>query len=128
MMDSILAMVTPDMQHAIASRLGEAPQAVQGGLSAATAATLGGLAGKAGDSGFLSQVMNLATGANSQNLLGSLASIATSGPSGGVAELVNKFLPMVFGSQQSQVASAIGQQAGLGATSALGLLKMAAPL
>jgi len=128
MMDSILAMVTPDMKQAIASRLGESPQAVQGGLGAATAATLGGLAAKAGDTGFLSQIMNLAGTANSQNVLGSLSSIASGGASGGVGDLVNKFLPMVFGSQQGQVASAISQQSGLGASSVSGLLKVAAPL
>ena len=128
MMDSILAMVTPEMKQAIASRLGEPAQAVQGGLGATTAATLGGLAAKAGDSGFLSQIMNLAGTANSQNIAGSLSSIASGGASGGVGDLVSKFLPMVFGSQQGQVASAIGQQSGLGAASVTGLLKMAAPL
>src|SRR3984957_16696206 len=95
MMDSILAMVTPEMKQAIASRLGEPAQAVQGGLGATTAATLGGLAAKAGDSGFLSQIMNLAGTANSQNIAGSLSSIASGGASGGVGDLVSKFLPMV---------------------------------
>jgi outer membrane protein OmpA-like peptidoglycan-associated protein len=128
MMDSILAMVTPDMKQAIASRLGESPQAVQGGLGAAAAATLGGLAAKAGDSGFLSQIMNLAGTANSQNVLGSLSSLASGGATGGIGDLVGKFLPMVFGSQQGQVASAIAQQSGLGASSVTNLLKMAAPL
>jgi OOP family OmpA-OmpF porin len=128
MMDSILAMVTPDMKQAIASRLGESTQAVQGGLGATTAATLGGLAAKAGDSGFLSQIMNLASTANSQNVLGSLSSLASGGTSGGIEDLVGKFLPMVFGSQQGQVASAIAQQSGLGAASVTGLLKLAAPL
>jgi OOP family OmpA-OmpF porin len=128
MMDSILAMVTPEMKQAIASRLGEPAQAVQGGLGATTAATLGGLAAKAGDTGFLSQIMNLAGMANSQNVAGSLSSIASGGATGGVGDLVSKFLPMVFGSQQGQVASAIGQQSGLGAASVTGLLKMAAPL
>jgi OOP family OmpA-OmpF porin len=128
MMDSIMAMVTPEMKQAIASRLGESPQAVQGGLGAATAATLGGLASKAGDTGFLSQIMNLASSANSQNVLGSLSSLASGGATGGVGDLVSKFLPMVFGSQQGQVASAISQQSGLGASSVTGLLKMAAPL
>jgi OmpA-OmpF porin, OOP family len=128
MLDSVLALVTPEMKQAIASRLGESPQAVQGGLGAATAATLGGLAAKAGDSGFLSQIMNLASTANSQNALGSLGSFASGGTTGGIGDLVNKFLPMVFGSQQGQVASAIGQQSGLGAASVTGLLKMAAPL
>jgi OOP family OmpA-OmpF porin len=128
MMDSILAMVTPEMKQAISSRLGESTQAVQGGLGTATAATLGGLAAKAGDSSFLTQIMNLATTANSQNLLGTLSSVASSGPSGGIGDLVNKFLPMLFGSQQSQIANAISQQGGISASSATGLLKMAAPL
>jgi OOP family OmpA-OmpF porin len=128
MMDSILAMVTPDMKQAIASRLGESTQAVQGGLGAATAATLGGLAAKAGDSGFLGQIMNLASTANSQNVLGNLSSLASGGASGGIGDLVGKFLPMVFGSQQGPVAGAIAQQSGLGASSVTSLLKMAAPL
>lgn len=128
MMDSILAMVTPDMKQAMASRLGESTQAVQGGLGAATAATLGGLAARAGDSGFLSQIMNLASTANSQNVLGNLSSLASGGATGGIGDLVGKFLPMVFGSQQGPVASAIAQQTGLGASSVTNLLKMAAPL
>jgi len=128
MLDSILALVTPDMKQAIASRLGESTQAVQAGLGTATAATLGGLAAKASDSGFLSELMNLASSANSQNVLGSLTSIAGGGVSGGVGDLVNKFLPLVFGSSQGQVTSAIQQQSGLSSASATGLLKMAAPL
>ncbi len=128
MMDSILAMVTPDMKQAIASRLGESTQAVQGGLGAATAATLAGLAARAGDSGFLGQIMNLASTANSQNVLGNLSSLASGGASGGIGDLVGKFLPMVFGSQQGPVAGAIAQQSGLGASSVTSLLKMAAPL
>jgi len=128
MLDSILALVTPDMKQAIASRLGESTQAVQAGLGTATAATLGGLAAKASDSGFLSELMNLASSANSQNVLGSLTSIAGGGVSGGVGDLVNKFLPLVFGSSQGQVTSAIQQQSGLSGASATGLLKMAAPL
>jgi OmpA-OmpF porin, OOP family len=128
MMDSILGMVTPDMRQAIASRLGESSQAVTGGLGAATAATLGGLASKAGDSGFLGQIMGLVSGGGGQNILSSLSSIASGGPSGATGDLVSKFLPMVFGSQQGQVTNQIAQQAGISTASAGGLLKMAAPL
>ena len=128
MMDSILAMVTPEMKQALAGRLGESPQAVQSGLGAATAATLDGLASKSGDSGFLSQVVGLLGGGTGQSLLSSLASIASGGPTGATADLVNRFLPMVFGSQQSQVANALSQQYGLSASSGTGLLKMAVPL
>lgn len=128
MMDSILGMVTPDMKQAIATRLGESSQAVTGGLGAATAATLGGLASKAGDSGFLGQIMGLVSGGGGQNILSSLSSIASGGPSGATGDLVSKFLPMVFGSQQGQVTNQIAQQAGISAASAGGVLKMAAPL
>jgi outer membrane protein OmpA-like peptidoglycan-associated protein len=127
-MDSILAMVTPEMKQALAARLGESPQATQVGLGAATAATLDGLASKASDSGFLGQIIGLLGGGMGQNLFASLSSIASGGPTGTTADLVNRFLPMVFGSQQSQVANAISQQAGLSTSSAMGLLKMAAPL
>ena len=128
MLDSILGMVTPEMKQALASRLGEPAQSVQTGLGTATAATLGGLANKAGDSGFLSQVLGLLGGSAGGNILGNLSSILSSGPSGATGDLVNKFLPMVFGSQQGQVASAISQQAGLSNASGSGLLKVAAPL
>ena len=128
MMDAILGMVTPDMKQALASRLGEAPQAVQSGLGTATAATLGGLASRASDSGFLGQVTGLLGGGTGQSLLGSLPSIASGGPTGATSDLVNKFLPMVFGSQQNQVVNAISQHAGLSSASGLGMLKMAIPL
>jgi len=127
-MDSILGMVTPEMKQALATRLGESSQGVQSGLGAATAATLDGLASKSSDSGFLSQVLGLLGGGTGQNLLSSLSSIASGGPTGGTADLVNRFLPMVFGSQQGQVANAISQQSGLSAASGTGLLKMAVPL
>jgi OmpA-OmpF porin, OOP family len=128
MMDSILGMVTPEIKQSLASRLGESPQAVQSGLGTATAATLGSLANRAGDSGFLGQVTGLLGGGGGQNILGSLPSIASSGPTGAAGDVVNKFLGLVFGSQQGQVASAVAQQAGLSAASGTGVLKMAAPL
>jgi OmpA-OmpF porin, OOP family len=128
MLDSILGMVTPDMKQAIASRLGESSQAVTGGLGAATAATLAGLASKAGDSGFLGQIMGMVSGGGGATILGSLSSIASGGPSGATGDLVSKFLPMVFGSQQGQVTNQIAQQAGISVASAGGVLKMAAPL
>jgi OmpA-OmpF porin, OOP family len=128
MMDSILGMVTPEMKQALASRLGAGPQAVETGLTASTAATLSGLADKAGDSGFLGQIIGLLGGGAGQNIASSLSSIASGGPIGTAGEVVNKFLPMVFGTQQGQVANAISQSTGLSAGSGLSLLKMAAPL
>jgi hypothetical protein len=101
MMDSILGMVTPNMQQALASRLGETPQAAQSGLRVATAATLSGLANKVGDSGFLNEITGLLGDGTGQTLLANLPSIASGSPSGPVSEVVNKFQPLVFGSQRT---------------------------
>jgi outer membrane protein OmpA-like peptidoglycan-associated protein len=121
-------MITPEMTQALASRFGASPQTVQGGLGVATAATLGGLASKASNSGFLGEILGMLSGGTGQNLLSSLSSIASGGPTGGAADLVNKFLPMVFGSQQAQVTDVISQKLGLSGSSGAGLLKMAVPL
>src|SRR5260370_41603740 len=97
MLDGILVMVTPEMKQSLAERLGESQRSVETGLGTAAAATLGGLASKVGDTNFLSQIINMVSGSSGQNILGSLSSLASSGPSGGIGDLVNKFLPMVFG-------------------------------
>ena len=128
MMDAILGMVTPNMSQALAARLGETPQAVQSGLGAATAATLNGLADKAGDSGFLNQITGLLGGGTGQTLLANLPAVASGSPSGAVSDVVDRFLPTIFGAQQSQVTNGIAQYAGVSPGSGLGLLKMAIPL
>ena len=125
---SILSAVTPQMQHALAARLGDSPQALQGGLGAATAATLGALAARAGDGAFLTQVMELARAAHGQDVLGQLSTLAASGPSEGIGRLVNEFLPRVLGPEQGRLASALSRQTGLSAASVGGLLQLAAPL
>jgi OOP family OmpA-OmpF porin len=128
MLDGILAMVTPEMKQSLAARLGESQQSVETGLGTAAAATLGGLASKVGDTNFLSQIVNMVSGSSGQNILGSLGSLASTGPSGGIGDMVNKFLPIVFGGNQSQVTDLLAQKAGISATSAMSLLKTAAPL
>ncbi|HEY6823091.1 MAG TPA: OmpA family protein, partial [Steroidobacteraceae bacterium] len=47
------------------------------------------------------------------------------GPTGATADLASRFLPLVFGSQQSQVARVLAQQHGLSTASAMELLRMA---
>ncbi len=127
-LDGVMAMVTPEMKQALASRLGESSQGIETGLGTAAAATLGGLASKVGDTNFLSQIVNMVSGSSGQNILGSLSSLGTSGPSGAVGDLVNRFLPMVFGGSQGQVTNLLTQKAGISAASASGLLKTAIPL
>jgi outer membrane protein OmpA-like peptidoglycan-associated protein len=127
-LDGVLALVTPEMKQALASRLGESPTAIQSGLSTAAAATLGGLVSKAGDSSFLNQIIGLVSGSSGQSILGSLSNLGSSGPSGGMSDIVSRFLPMVFGGQQNQVTSLMSQRAGIGSSAASSLLQTAVPL
>jgi OOP family OmpA-OmpF porin len=128
LLDGVLALVTPEMKQALASRLGESPTAIQSGLSTAAAATLGGLASKAGDSNFLNQIIGLVSGSSGQSILGSLSNLGSSGALGGMSDIVSRFLPMVFGSQQNQVTSLMSQRAGISSSAASSLLQTALPL
>jgi outer membrane protein OmpA-like peptidoglycan-associated protein len=128
LLDGVLGLVTPEMKQALASRLGETPAAIQSGLGTAVAATLGGLVSKAGDSSFLNQILSLVSGSSGQSILSSLSTLGSGGPSGSVSDLASKFLPMVFGGQQSQVTNLLTQKAGISASSASGLLQTAVPL
>jgi hypothetical protein len=126
LMDSILRMVTLDMKHALASRLGESLEGVQSGLGAATAATLSGLDRKAADSEFLGQILGLLDGGAGPSIVASLPSIAANAPTDTAAETISSFVHMLIGSQQAEVAGAISQHAGLSATSGPTLLKVSA--
>jgi OmpA-OmpF porin, OOP family len=127
-MDSVLGMVSPEMSQSLTARLGESPQSVHTGLAAASAAILDGLASKTHDSGFPDQVLKCVSAAAGQNVESDLAAIASTGPTGATADLVNRFLPMVFGSQQSLVGNAVAQQCCVSTASGMGLLRMAVPL
>jgi OmpA-OmpF porin, OOP family len=126
MLDSILGMVTPEMQQSMASRLGTSPATAQSALHGATAATLGGMAQQAGNRGFLDQIMQLTGRVNGPSMLGSLS--APGGPSGTEGDLIGRFLPLVFGNRQGEVAGQLAQRSGLSASAGTGLLSMAAPL
>jgi outer membrane protein OmpA-like peptidoglycan-associated protein len=127
-LDGVLGMVTPEMKQSLASRLGESPAAIQSGLGAAAAATLGGLASKASDSNFLSQILGLVSGSSGQNILSSLSNLGSTGPSGGVSDIVSRFLPTLFGGQTNQVTNMLSQRAGVSASAASSLLQTAFPL
>jgi outer membrane protein OmpA-like peptidoglycan-associated protein len=57
-----------------------------------------------------------------------LPSIAKSGPTGAIGEAVDRFLSLVFGAQQGEVASLISQRSGLSKESSVSVLRMAVPL
>ena len=126
--DSILDMITPEFTQTLAANLGASGQALQSGVDVAITVILATLARRAADPGFLAQVIGVASSAPSHNILGSVSSLTSGGTSGAASDLVSRFLPLVLGSQQNQVANAITQQTGVGAGSAAAVLKVAALL
>jgi OmpA-OmpF porin, OOP family len=128
LLDGVLALVTPEMKQALASRLSESPAAIESGLGTAAAATLGGLVSKAGDSSFLSQIIGMVSGSSGQSILSSLSSLGSNGLTSSMSDIASRFLPMVFGSQQNQVTSLLSQKAGISSSAASGLLQTAVPL
>jgi len=128
LLDGVLGLITPEMKQSFASRLGESPTAVQSGLGTAVAATLGGLVSKAGDTGFLNQIIGLVSGSSGQSILNSLSNLGSAGPTGAVSDMVSRFLPTLFGGQQSQVTNLMTQRAGISSSTATSLLQSAFPL
>ncbi len=124
-MDSILAVIPPEAKRALAARLGESTESVERGLAAACAAILDGLARKVGDGGFAGQLRDCAAEQRAEGNLGAMVSAELTGAT---ADLVSRFLLLVFGSQQTQAASALAQQHALRAASAMALLRTAVPL
>ena len=128
LLDSLMSLAGPQIMGALASRLGEPEGKVNDGLKTAAGAILASVAGKSTDSGFISQIFSMVTGAGASGILGNLAGLASGGASGAVAELAKKFLGLALGGNQSAVTSAIASASGLKASSAEGLLGMAAPM
>ncbi len=128
LLDSLMSLAGPQIMGALASRLGEPEGKVNDGLKTAAGAILASVAGKSTDPGFISQIFSMVTGAGASGILGNLAGLASGGASGAVGELAKKFLGLALGSNQSAVTSAIASASGLKASSAEGLLGMAAPM
>jgi len=132
-LESVMGMLGPQVVGPVASQLGESTETVQRGLQTGSAAMLAGLAAKVGQPGFLSQIFSLATNpaitsgglSSLTSNLGSLASGATSSP---IGSLGGQFLSSIFGSNQSNVADALGRSTGLPSGKMVSLLSMAAPL
>lgn len=127
-LESLMSNIDPQMLGSIASKMGESKDSVRSGLQGGAATMLSALAGKATDTGFMGQIMGLlnnpALGGNVFSSIGSLLGGGTS-PLG---ELSTKFLGMLFGSNLSSIAGAVGKSAGLGSSSSSSLMSLVAPL
>jgi hypothetical protein len=128
LIESIQGILRPEMNQAIATRLGEPPEKVKDGLSTAMSAILAGLEKRSEDTDFLSQVVILVGEASGHDILGHLQELAANGPSGSSAELVKRFVWLEFVGEQNQVAGVVAQKSGVSTESAGELLRTAVPL
>lgn len=128
LIESIVGILSPEMNQAFAARLGEPPEKVKDGLSTAVAATLAALEKRSGDTDFLSQVLILVGEASGHDILGQLHELAANGPTGSSAELVRRFVWLTFVGKQDQVAGIVAQKSGVSTESAGKLLRTAVPL
>jgi outer membrane protein OmpA-like peptidoglycan-associated protein len=131
--DSIMSLVTPEIQNALALRLGASPSALQSGLGTGVASIIAALGGKAADPNAMSQLHQIVSSAGNQNIAGNLSSVLTGASSGGAVvgpagDLASKFLSFLFGGQLGSVGSLIAREAGISGAGGSGLLSMAAPL
>src|SRR6185436_6016939 len=112
-----------------ATELGESEGSVMSGFQTASATILGGLAGKASQSGFLGQIFELVTGPmNDSSILGNIRGLFSKSMGSSGDGLGARFLSMLFGGNQNQVAEKVGLAAGLRPSSASALMSFAAPM
>lgn len=126
--DSISGMLRPEMNQAIAARLGEPTEKVKEGLDTAAATILEALAKRSEDTDFLSQVLILVGEAAGHDILGNLHDLAVNGPTGPSADLVKRFVWLLFVGEQNQVAGVVAQKSGVSIAAAGELLRTTVPL
>lgn len=131
LVDDLSGLFRSQVLGEAAANLHESEGSIMRGFQTASAAILGGLAGKAGEPGFLRQVYDMITSSfGDGKILDSLGGLFRSSTSGGASadSVSNRFLSMLFGSEQSTVTEKISQASGLRVESASKLLSFAAPV
>jgi OOP family OmpA-OmpF porin len=130
LVDSLKALITPDVVSKASSVFGESEGAVTKGFGAVLPMVLGGLANKATDRSFMSKLFDLikepaADGSILGNVSNLIGSGASSWPGMGLG---SRLMSMLFGGSTSGLSNALSNFAGLKPSTASSLLSMAAPL
>ena len=130
LLESLTGLLTPELLGNAANLLGESEPAVSKGLSAVFPVLLGSIANRANDGDFTSLLFNLVRDpANDGNLLGNVASLLGPGASSSpMAALGGKLLGGLFGNNLNSLGGAVGNYAGVKASTGLSMLNFAAPL
>jgi len=130
LIDSLKALITPDVVAKASSVFGESEAAVTKGFGAAVPTVLGALANKASNRSFMSNVFDLIKEpAADSSILGNIASLLGTGASSSPAMgLGSRLLSMLFGGNTSSIGNALGSFAGVKPSTASSMLNIAAPL
>ena len=129
LLDSLTALITPDLASRAASMLGESDSSIRKGLGGALPVMLTGLASRAGDPGFAGSLFDLVRSpANDDNVLNDVGGLLGSGTSSPMMGLGGKLVSMLFGGNTTNLASALAGYAGVKSSTASTLLNLAAPL
>jgi hypothetical protein len=129
LLESLSALITPDLVGKAASMLGESDTALNKGFGAVFPALLAGVANRAGDGTFASSLFNLVNEpANDGSLLNNVGSLLGASASSPMMALGGKLLGSLFGNNTGSLASTLSGYAGVKASTGNSLLHIAAPL
>lgn len=130
LLDSLTALMTPEVLGKAAAYLGEPEPAVSRGMSGAFAVLLNSLAGRTTEDSLMSSVFNLVNNpANDGSLLGNVTGMFTPGfASSQLGSLGGQFLNLLFGNHTANLGSSLAGYAGVRGPIGGSLLNLAAPL
>jgi outer membrane protein OmpA-like peptidoglycan-associated protein len=130
LLESLSALITPDVIGRAASALGDSEPAVSKGMGAVFPVLLGSIANRADDPGFASTLFNLVRDpANDGSLLGNIPGLLAPGAaSSPMMALGGKLLSSLFGSNVGALGNSLANYAGVRPASANSMLTFAAPL
>ena len=131
MLDGLMSAFRSQGLGELAARLGQPESAVSQGFESTAATMLSALGSKVSDTSAMKQIFDLASSAPQDE--GALSNISGllgggTGATATLASLGTRFLPMLFGSQQSRVMDLIGGSTGLTSSTVSTLMKVAGPM
>jgi len=129
LLDSLTALITPDLAGKAASMLGESDAGIRKGLGAALPVVLSGVSSRAHDAGFVASLYDLVRSpANDGNVLNDVGRMLGGGASSPMTGLGSTLLSSLFGGNVGSVANALAGYAGVKNSTGASLLNLAAPL
>jgi OOP family OmpA-OmpF porin len=129
LLDTLTALITPDVVTAASRQLGDSEDAISAGLNAGFSSILLGLLAKAENPDALRPAFDLImSSGNDGRVLDDPRQLLSAGPTSPLVSLGGNFLSAIFGSRLPSITHAVSDTAGLRGSTATSLLYMATPL